>query len=68
MAKLFPIAFPVIVKDAIVAVVINVMTNSLMSVSFIRIVVMITPADPEITPQISPITSQQKEDTLSAFF
>ena len=26
------------------------------------------PAAPDITPQISPITSQQKLDTLSAFF
>lgn len=65
---LFEIAFPPIVSEAIVAVTINP-TNKMSKLydSDIALVI-VTPAEPDMIPHISPITSLQKDDTLSAFF
>ena len=67
-AKLFPIALPPIVSAAIVAVVINPTGSIGIFVILLINAVIVTPAEPETTPHISPITSQQKEDTFSSFF
>ena len=47
---------------------VNGLNNKLKLNVFVRIAVIVVPAAPDIIPQISPITSQQKLDTLSAFF
>ena len=68
MAILLKNAFPPIVNDAVIAVIINPMYSGLIFNLFDREEVIVTPAEPDIIPQISPITSLQKDDTLSAFF
>lgn len=67
MAILFPSAFPPIVTDAIKAVTIREVKNGFHPKWEENAVAIITPADPETIPQISPITSLQNEETLSAF-
>ena len=68
IAKLFPMAFPPIVKAAIVAATTNPVNNKLKPNYDTNIAVIVVPAAPDIIPHTSPITSQQKFDTLSAFF
>ena len=68
MAKLLPIAFPPIVNAAIIAATVSVVGNTGKLASLINIAAMVVPTAPEMIPQISHITSQQKLDTLSALF
>ena len=67
IAVVFPIDFPPIVIAAINDVVINVVINELVLSFCANVVDIITPADPEIIPHISPITSLQKDDTFAWF-
>ena len=68
IAKLFPIAFPPIVIEAIIAATTNP-TISIFKLNVLdNIAVIVVPAAPEIIPHISPITSQQKLETLSELF
>ena len=61
-------ALPPIVKLATIAVVIKVIKNKFIDVVFDIKLAIVTAVEPDITPHISPITSQQKLDTLSLFF
>ena len=68
IAILFPSALPVIVSEAITAVVINTTKEtSLLSISA-KVLATSTPALPLTTPHTSPITSLQIEANLSEFF
>ena len=68
MATPLPAAFPPIVNDAIKAVIHKVTGRTgILKVLAIESAT-VTPAEPEIIPQISPITSLQKDETLLAFF
>ena len=68
IAKLFPIAFPPIVKDATIAATVK-LTNNKLKLKVLEIpTAIVVAAAPETIPQISPITSLQKLATLSAFF
>ena len=68
IAKLLPIAFPPIVKDETTAVTTNPVKIKSKLYLEIKIAAIEVAAAPETTPQISPITSQQKLETLGAFF
>lgn len=61
-------AFPPIVSAAIIAVIISPTQKISRSYVSEMVAVIVTPADPEIIPHISPITSLQNDDTLSASF
>ena len=68
IAACFPIAFPPIVAAAIVAVVIKLVNNKF-KLNFVDNVAAIsTPADPDMIPQMSPITSLQNDDTFAELF
>lgn len=68
MAMFLKMAFPPIVNEAIVAVIINPTQKTFKS-KFLEIdAAIVTPAEPDIIPHISPITSLQNDDTLAAFF
>ena len=67
IAILLPTALPPIVIDATNAVIINDTIKRLKLNLFDIIIAIDTAVDPEIIPQISPITSLQKLDTFSAF-
>ena len=68
IAKLLPIALPPIVNDEMIAVIINPVKSKSVWYFVTSIAHIVVPAAPDITPQISPITSQQKLDVLSALF
>ncbi len=68
MAKLFPRALPPMVKEAVIAAVIKLGSNGSIFILVETITAILAAAAPEMIPQISPITSQQKLETLSAFF
>ena len=68
IAKLLPMAFPPIVSEDIIAVNSKPVNNIFVLYLVIKMAAIVVPAAPDITPQTSPITSQQKLDTLSAFF
>ena len=68
IAKLLPIALPPIVNDEMIAVIINPVKSKSVWYFVTKIAHIVVPAAPDITPQISPITSQQKLDVLSALF
>ena len=68
MAIALPKALPPIVNEAITAVVIKVTMKISTFKCLLKLAAMITPADPDIIPHISPITSLQKVETFSAFF
>ena len=64
----FPNDFPPIVNAAIIDVVIRLIINRFI-LNFDDIVVdIITPADPDMIPHMSPITSLQNDDTLALFW
>ena len=67
MAIFLPKALPPMVSDDIKAVMIRVINNPLIFVILISNATIVTPALPDIIPQISPIKSQQTLDTLLAF-
>ena len=68
IAKLFPIAFPPMVNAAIIEAIVSPVNNKLNLYVSTKIAVIVVPAAPEIIPQTTPTTSQQKLDTLSEFF
>ena len=68
MAILFDTAFPPIVSEAIIAVIISPTQKMSKLYVFDIVAVIVTPADPDMIPHMSPITSLQNDDTLSAFF
>lgn len=67
MAIFFPKAFPPMVSAAIVAVTINEVITGSSANDFAMFDAIKTLNDPEITPQMSPMTSLQNDPTLSAF-
>ena len=67
MAIFLPKALPPMVSDDIKAVMMRVINSPLIFVILISNATIVTPALPDIIPQISPITSQQILDTLLAF-
>ena len=68
IAKLFPIAFPPIVIAAIIAATV-IDVNNVLNLNWVtNIAAIVVPAAPDMIPHTSPITSQQKLETLSAFF
>ena len=68
IALVLPKALPVIVRDAINAVVINT-TKEVFKLNLVAIeVATSTPAEPDTTPQTSPTTSLQIDANLSEFF
>lgn len=68
MAKLFPNAFPPIVKAATKDVTISVTISKFQENLDDKIIAIDEASAPLIIPQISPITSLQKLDSFSAFF
>lgn len=68
MATPLNIAFPPIVNAAIMAVIISPIQNISRLYVFDMVAVIVTPAEPDMIPHMSPITSLQNDDTLSAFF
>ena len=68
IAKFLPKALPPIVSDEIKDVTIKEIINGLMFVFVDNNATIVTPAAPEIIPQISPTTSQHTLDTFEAFF
>lgn len=61
-------AFPPIVNEAIVAVIINPTQKMFRFKALDMEEDIVTPAEPEIMPHMSPMTSLQNDDTLAAFF
>jgi hypothetical protein len=68
IAILLKKALPPIVKAAVKAVITSPVYNTLVFNFSDREVDIVTPAEPDTIPHISPITSLQNDDTLSAFF
>lgn len=68
IAILLQNALPPIVKEAMIAVIIKPTQKICKLYIFDIVAVIVTPAEPDIIPHISPITSLQNDDTLSAFF
>lgn len=68
MAIFLKMAFPPIVSEAIVAVIISPTQNMFRFSALDKEEAIVTPAEPEIIPHMSPMTSLQNDDTLAAFF
>ena len=68
MAILLHIAFPPMVREATTPVITSPTQNMSRLYVFEIVAVIVTPAEPDIIPHMSPITSLQNDDTLSAFF
>ena len=68
IAKPLPKALPPIVRAATIAAIVSPINNTFKWNSLAITTAIVVAAVPEIIPHTSPTTSQQKLDTLEAFF